>query len=92
MTVALAGIRKLLVCALLVCALLVVTLLLLNEADAATKSPTEDGLWYYEIGGAQAVSVPANPRVTRVTLADRRNSDSVTAVPPLIRLQRSARA
>ncbi|MCH8073420.1 MAG: integrating conjugative element protein [Proteobacteria bacterium] len=63
MTVVLAGTDKQ-----LVSALLVVTLLLLNEADAATKSPTEDGLWYYEIGGAEAVSVPANPRVTRVTL------------------------
>ncbi|MEQ9562062.1 MAG: integrating conjugative element protein, partial [Woeseiaceae bacterium] len=33
-----------------------------------TKSPTEDGLWYYEIGGAEPVSVPANPTVTSITL------------------------
>ena len=48
--------------------LLVSTLLLANAANAATKSPTEDGLWYYEIGGAEPVSVPANPTVTSFTL------------------------
>jgi len=32
------------------------------------QSPTEDGLWYYEIGGAEPVSVPANPAVVSVTL------------------------
>ena len=42
--------------------------LLFNNAHAVTKSPTEDGLWYYEIGGAQPVSAPANPLVTSVTL------------------------
>ena len=26
----------------------------------AAQAPTEDGLWYYEIGGAEPVSVPAN--------------------------------
>jgi integrating conjugative element protein (TIGR03755 family) len=36
--------------------------------DAATKAPTEDSLWYYEIGGAEPVSPPANPSVTSVTL------------------------
>ncbi len=35
---------------------------------AATKGPTEDGLWYYEIGGAEPVSPPANPLVVPVTL------------------------
>ena len=34
----------------------------------AAQSPTEDGLWYYEIGGAEPVSVPANPAVVSVTL------------------------
>ena len=34
----------------------------------ATQAPTEDGLWYYEIGGAEPVSVPANPSVVSVTL------------------------
>lgn len=38
-----------------------------NSAHAAT-APTEDGLWYYEIGGAEPVSVPANPSVVSVTL------------------------
>ena len=39
-----------------------------TASHAGIKSPTEDGLWYYEIGGAEPVSVPANPRVTSVTL------------------------
>jgi integrating conjugative element protein (TIGR03755 family) len=34
----------------------------------AAKGPTEDSLWYYEIGGAEPVSVPANPAVVSVTL------------------------
>ena len=35
---------------------------------AATEAPTEDGLWYYEIGGADPVSLPASPRTETVTL------------------------
>ncbi|MEZ5489032.1 MAG: integrating conjugative element protein [Gammaproteobacteria bacterium] len=34
----------------------------------AALGPTEDSLWYYEIGGAEPVSVPANPAVVSVTL------------------------
>jgi len=34
----------------------------------AAQAPTEDGLWYYEIGGAEPVSPPANPSVVSVTL------------------------
>ncbi len=34
----------------------------------AAQAPTEDGLWYYEIGGAEPVSAPANPSVVSVTL------------------------
>jgi hypothetical protein len=34
----------------------------------SAQAPTEDGLWYYEIGGAEPVSVPANPSVASVTL------------------------
>jgi len=34
----------------------------------AAQAPTEDGLWYYEIGGAEPVSVPANPAVVSTTL------------------------
>ncbi len=34
----------------------------------SAQAPTEDGLWYYEIGGAEPVSVPANPSVVSVTL------------------------
>ena len=39
-----------------------------NTAHAVTKGPTEDSLWYYEIGGAEPVSVPANPSVVSITL------------------------
>ncbi|MDE0250032.1 MAG: integrating conjugative element protein, partial [Gammaproteobacteria bacterium] len=31
-------------------------------------APTEDGFWYYEIGGARPVSPAANPSVVSVTL------------------------
>lgn len=40
----------------------------LNEANAVTKGPTGDSLWYYEIGGATPVSAPANPSVVSITL------------------------
>ncbi len=46
---------------------LLITLSAWNSAHAAL-APTEDGLWYYEIGGAEPVSVPANPSVVSVTL------------------------
>ncbi len=46
---------------------MLIALLLWNSAYAA-KAPTEDSLWYYEIGGAEPVSVPANPSVVSVTL------------------------
>ncbi len=50
----------------------VALVLLLSTPWAATgqaaEGPTEDGLWYYEIGGAEPVSAPANPSVVSVTL------------------------
>lgn len=46
---------------------LLIALSVYGSAYAAT-APTEDGLWYYEIGGAEPVSVPANPSVVSVTL------------------------
>ena len=50
----------------LVC--LLIAVLVWSRCDALTKGPTEDSLWYYEIGGAQPVSVPANPSVVSMTL------------------------
>ncbi len=47
---------------------LLIGLLGWNSAHSVTKGPTEDSLWYYEIGGAEPVSVPANPSVVSVTL------------------------
>ena len=47
---------------------LLIGLLSLNSAHAITKGPTEDSFWYYEIGGAEPVSAPANPSVVSVTL------------------------
>lgn len=50
----------------------VIALLLVFGATHATantpSSPPEDGLWYYEIGGAKPVSAPANPSVTSVSV------------------------
>lgn len=49
-------------------AVLLVSLVVVSYSNHAAQAPTEDGLWYYEIGGAEPVSVPANPAVTSVTL------------------------
>lgn len=54
-----------------ICRLAMRTLLvaaLVVPTTQAAKGPTEDSLWYYEIGGAQPISVPANPSVVSVTL------------------------
>ena len=48
--------------------LLLAALLVTSQGAGAVKAPTEDSLWYYEIGGAQPVSAPANPSVVSVTL------------------------
>ena len=48
--------------------LLLAGLLVTSQGAGAVKAPTEDSLWYYEIGGAQPVSAPANPSVVSVTL------------------------
>ena len=40
----------------------------ISQVSYAAQAPTEDGLWYYEIGGAEPVSVPATPSVVSVTL------------------------
>ncbi len=48
--------------------LLLAALLVISQGAGAVKAPTEDSLWYYEIGGAQPVSAPANPSVVSVTL------------------------
>lgn len=34
----------------------------------AQNAPTEDGLWYYELGGSKAVPRPANPNVTSLNI------------------------
>ena len=49
-------------------ALVVLLTILCASASHAVQGPTEDGLWYYEIGGAEPVSAPANPAVVSVTL------------------------
>ena len=48
--------------------LILSSILSVNHSVNAAQGPTEDGLWYYEIGGAEPVSVPANPAVVSVTL------------------------
>jgi hypothetical protein len=47
---------------------LLTSLLVWGSVCTAAQAPTEDSLWYYEIGGAEPVSVPANPSVVSVTL------------------------
>ncbi len=49
------------------CLLIALAVAIVPDSYAA-QSPTEDGLWYYEIGGAEPVSVPANPAVVSTTL------------------------
>ena len=51
-----------------VLAALLMWTLVADPALAQTPAPTEDGLWYYEIGGADPVSLPASPRSERITL------------------------
>ena len=50
------------------CAALLLCLSTICPTTNAAEGPTEDGLWYYEIGGAEPVSAPANPSVVSVTL------------------------
>ena len=42
--------------------------MVLCNGSHAAQAPTEDSLWYCEIGGAEPVSAPANPSVVSVTL------------------------
>jgi integrating conjugative element protein (TIGR03755 family) len=48
--------------------LCVLSPLVWTAAVSAAPAPTEDGLWYYQIGGAQPVSLPANPAVVSMRL------------------------
>ncbi|MAT94333.1 MAG: integrating conjugative element protein [Halioglobus sp.] len=48
--------------------LLIALAVVIGSDSYAAQAPTEDGLWYYEIGGAEPVSVPANPAVVSTTL------------------------
>jgi len=48
--------------------LLIALAVAIGPDSYAAQAPTEDGLWYYEIGGAEPVSVPANPAVVSTTL------------------------
>ncbi len=63
------GLRHRYYCHFLSLLLLVLTAgLVMPNAMGQPQGPTEDGLWYYEIGGARPVSVPANPSVASITL------------------------
>ena len=48
--------------------LLIALSIAIGPVSYAAQAPTEDGLWYYVIGGAEPVSVPANPAVVSTTL------------------------
>ena len=43
-------------------------LIVWSSIGLTAQAPTEESLWYYEIGGAEPVSVPANPTVVPVIL------------------------
>ena len=43
-------------------------LIVVHHPVRAARAPTEDSLWYYEIGGAEPVSAPANPSITTCDL------------------------
>ncbi len=65
----------------------VIGMLLATSAHCVTEAPTEDGVWYYKIGGARPVSPPANPNVVSVTLggsADLRLGSSCGKFDPVI--------
>lgn len=47
---------------------LLCALVLLPVTLPSAEGPTEDGLWYYQIGGAEPIAPPANAAVTSVTL------------------------
>ena len=47
---------------------LLIGALSVSQVVHPAQGPTEDSLWYYEIGGAEPASVPANPSVVSVTL------------------------
>ena len=48
--------------------LLFTAVLVWSSTGLSAQAPTEESLWYYEIGGAEPVSVPANPSVASVAL------------------------
>lgn len=48
---------------------LAATATLLGAPSAAAFMPSEDGVWYYEVGGAEPISNPPNPTVTTTRLS-----------------------
>lgn len=67
--------------------LLAVCLTMVSGTGHATEAPTEDGTWYYRIGGAEPVSAPANPNIVTSTLggsADLRLGSSCGKFDPVV--------
>ena len=66
--------------------------LLALEAVAQTAAPTENGLWYYRLGGAEPVSLPPSTRNQRVNLsgsAELRLGYSCAAFDPVVAVTNS---
>lgn len=66
--------------------------LLALEVAAQTAAPTENGLWYYRIGGAEPVSLPPSTRNQRVNLsgsAELRLGYSCAAFDPVVAVTNS---
>ena len=63
-----------------------------SQSTSTNDAPTEDGLWYYEIGGADPISLPANPQTRTVTLggsAELRLGYSCGAFDPVVAVSNS---
>lgn len=68
-------------------AMAVALCLITVQSGRTAEAPTEDGVWYYRIGGAEPISAPANPNVVTLTLgasADLRLGSSCGKFDPVL--------
>ena len=60
---------------------------IMTESGRTAEAPTEDGVWYYRIGGAEPISAPANPNIVTLTIggsADLRLGSSCGKFDPVL--------
>ena len=66
---------------------LVIGVTIMTESGRTAEAPTEDGVWYYRIGGAEPISAPPNPNVVTLTIggsADLRLGSSCGKFDPVL--------